>query len=65
MAERNDEACRRKFAGAKMINTTKKKAPETVGVPKNKTVQKAIKAGNNAKTAKRQVAKHGARDKLR
>ena len=61
----NDEACKRKFAGAKMINSTKKKAPETAQVPKNKTVQKAIAARNNAKTAKKQVARHGARDKLR
>ena len=65
MAERNDEACKRKFAGAKMINTTKKKVPETGKVPKNPVVRKAIESGNNAKTAKRQVAQHGSRDKLR
>ena len=65
MAERNDEVCRKKLVGAKMINSTKKKAPEMIQVPKNKIVRKAIAAAKNAKTAKKQIAKHGSRDKLR
>ena len=63
--ERNNEACRKKYQNSKMINTTKKKATATVGVPKNKTVQRAMKAGNKAKVAKQEVAKHGPRDKLK
>ena len=49
MKERNDEACRKKFGGAKMINSTKKKAPETALVSRNKTLRKAIKAGERCK----------------
>ena len=65
MAERNDEVCRKRFAGAKMINTTKKKTSGTAKVPKNKIVQKAIQAGNKTKKAKKEVARHGSRDKLK
>ena len=65
VAERNDEACRKKFGGAKMINTTKKKAATVTRTPKNKAVQGAIAAGKSARAAKRQVARHGSRDKLR
>ena len=65
MAERNDEVCRKKLAGAKMIKSTTKKAPKTVQVPKNKIVRKAIAAAKNAKTAKKQIKQHGSRDKLR
>ena len=65
MAERNDEACRKRFPGAKMINTTKKKTSGAARVPRNKTVRKAIQAGNDTKKAKKEVARHGSRDKLR
>ena len=53
MAERNDEACRKRFPGAKMINTTKKKTSGATGVPKNKLVRKAIQTGDNTKKAKK------------
>ena len=65
MAERNDEACHKKYGKAKMINTTKKKAAATGRVPKNKAVQSALDARTKAKTAKREVATHGPKDKLR
>ena len=65
IAERNDEACRKKYGKAKMINMTKKKAAATEGVPKNKAVQNALDARTRAKTAKKEVASHGPKDKLR
>ena len=65
IAERNDEACRKKYKNAKMINTTKKKAETTGKVPKNKTVQKALDARTRANTAKKEVASHGPKDKLK
>ena len=55
----------RKFPGARMINSTKKKASEMTQVPRNKTVRKAIQARKSAKVAKKQVAHHGAKDKLK
>ena len=65
MTERNDDACRRKFPGANMINSTKKKTSKTTKLPRNPTVQKAIQAGKSAKVAKKQIAHHGSRDKLK
>ena len=65
VTERNDEACRRKYGKAKMINTTKKKAAATGEVPKNKTVQNALDAKARANTARKEVARHGPRGKLK
>ena len=65
MADRSDEACRKKYGKSKMINTTKKKAAAAEGVPKNKAVQSALEARAKAQTAKKQVASHGTKDKLR
>ena len=59
IADRNDEACRKKYGKAKMINTTKKKAAAAEGVPKNKAVRNALDARAKAKTAKKEVASHG------
>ena len=65
IAERNDEACRRKYGKAKMINTTKKKAVAAEGAPRNKAIQNALDARAKAKTAQKEVASHGPKDKLR
>ena len=65
MTQRNDDACRKKFAGTKMVNTTKKQATEVTRTPKNRVVQKAISAGKNAKAAKREVSQHSSKDRLK
>ena len=56
---RADEACRQKYGHAKMIHTSKKKAPVAVKVSQNPAVQSALKAAEKAYAAKSNVKYHG------
>ena len=61
---RADEACRQKYGKAKMINTTKKKAPVAVKTPWNPAVRSAMHAAEKANAAKGDVKKHGAKKQM-
>ena len=58
---RADEACRQKYGKAKMIHTTKKKAPVAVKTPRNPAVRSAMHVAEKANAAKGDVKKHGAK----
>ena len=58
---RADEACLEKYGKAKMIHTTKKKAPVAQKTPRNPAVQNALNAADRANAAKGNVKNHGAR----
>ena len=61
---RADEACHQKYGKAKMIHTTKKKAPVAVKTPRNLAVQSAMHAAEKANAAKGDVKKHGAKKQM-
>ena len=58
---RADEACHEKYGKAKMIHTTKKKAPVAEKTPWNPAVWNAMNAADRANAAKGNVKNHGAR----
>ena len=60
-----DDACKRKYTG-KMIHSTKRGVQKGLqGQPKNPNVKVALKAAAKATMAKKEIKKHGHRDKLR
>ena len=58
---RADEACCEKYGKAKMIHTTKRKAPVAVKTPWNPAVWSTMNAADKANAAKGNVKNHGAR----
>ena len=60
-----DDACKRKYTG-KLIHSTARGVQKGLqGQPKNPSIKIALKAAGKATTAKKEIKKHGHRDKLR